>query len=268
MLARFFSWLDRALRPSSAEPAGIVAPEPEPAPVSPDPPASAPRPPAEPLASAALLSVDDAGQYLLVGAERVTLGHLRAGRADLVFLADVGALHAELVREDSLRLGPGWRLRPLGGEAVTVAGHALTSEGARLGAGERVRLGTNLEFVFCVADPASASAVLELQHGAECLGARRVLLFALGAGGRFALGALARHAVRVPGLEFVLAFERAGDELVLTGESTSEAGALAGAHQLAFPPPARLTFSTGAARGSRPPFSCSLEPVARAAGPR
>lgn len=266
MLARFFSWLDRALRTAPAEVPALVAPEPLPA--APAPPAPAPRPPAEALASAALLSVDDAGQYLLVGSERVTLGHLRAARADLVFLADVGALHAELLREDSLRDGPGWRVRPLGGEAVSLAGRALPAEGARLTSGERVRLGTNLEFVFRLPDPASASAVLELQHGVECLGARRVLLFAPGAGGRFALGALARHAVRVPGLDFVLACERVGDELVLTGESIPEAGTLAGARRLAFPPPERLTLTTGAARGSRPPFSCSLEPVARPAGPR
>jgi hypothetical protein len=266
MLARFFSWLDRALRTNPEESPALAAPQP--ACALPEPAAPAPRTEVEALASVALLSVDDAGQYLLVGSERVTLGHLRAARADLVFLADVGALHAELVREDSLRDGPGWRVRPLGGETVSLAGRMLAPEGARITSGERVRLGTNLEFVFRLPDPASASAVLELCHGAECLGARRVLLFAPGAGGRFALGALARHAVRVPGLDFVLAFERAGDELVLTGEASAEAGLLAGEQRLAFPPRERRTLSTGAARGSRPPFSCSLEPVARPAGPR
>ncbi|NOT31894.1 MAG: hypothetical protein HOP15_15720, partial [Planctomycetes bacterium] len=68
---------------------------------------AAPRSAHAPLAMAALLSVDGGGQSLLCGAERLTLGHLRAARADLGFLADVGALHAELVRADSLQGGPG-----------------------------------------------------------------------------------------------------------------------------------------------------------------
>jgi hypothetical protein len=275
MLERFFSWLDRALNPSGGRPVTDstpphVASAPSSPPCAPLPPAAAEllRVAGEPLASAALLSVDDAGQFLLVASERVTLGHLRAARADLPFLADVGALHAELVREDSLRLGPGWRIVPLGGETVLVAGRALGPEGARLVSGERVRLGTNLEFAFHAPDPASASAVLELRQGAECLGARRVLLFAAGPGGRFMLGSLARHAVRVAGLEFALAFERVGQELQLLGEDTAEAGTLAGVRRLVFPPDERVTLSTGAARGSRPPFSFSLEPVARPVAPR
>lgn len=264
MLERFFSWLDRALNPSTEPSPGAAPPGVAPPPTPAEPPRAVP----ETLASIALLSVDDAGQYLLVGSERVTLGHLRAASADLVFLADVGALHAELVREDSLRHGPGWRILPLAGETVTLAGRPLSAAGARLSSGERVRLGTNLEFVFLAPDPASASAVLELARGAECLGARRILLFAPGAAGRFALGALVRHAVRVPGLEFVLSFERREHELCVRGEDTGEAGALAGERCFAFPPAERVTLTTGAARGSRPPFSCSLEPVPRPASPR
>lgn len=263
MLARFFAWLDRALRPelppapAAVEPpvAPVALPAVEPVRVVAPGPAGA--------APLALLSVDGGGQYLLVGAERVTLGHLRAARADLPVLADVGALHAEFVAEDSLRDGPGWRVVPLAGEALLLDGRALAAEGARLCSGARLRLGANLELVFRVPDPASASALVEFQHGVECLGARRVLFVADGPGGRFALGAGARHAVRVPGLELVLTVERAGDALVLAPEPGTSIGEPAVPHRVPFPPRERLCLSFGAARGSRPPFQCFLEPVER-----
>ena len=41
-------------------------------------------------------SVGGAGAFPLCGGERGTLAHLRAGQADLLFLADVGVLHATL----------------------------------------------------------------------------------------------------------------------------------------------------------------------------
>lgn len=264
MLARFFAWLDRALRPESAGvPAAVVAQAPEAA-VLPVPLSVPGLPGGAPLA---LLSVDGGGQYLLVGAERVTLGHLRAARADLPVLADVGALHAEFLAEDSLREGPGWRVVPLGGEGVALDGVALAAQGARLRSGARLRFGANLELVFRVPDPASASALVEFQHGVECLGARRVLFVADGPGGRFALGAGARHAVRVPGLELVLTLERAGGELVLAPEPGTVTGEPAVPHRVPFPPRERLCLSFGAARGSRPPFQCFLEPARRPGTP-
>jgi len=254
MLARFFAWLDRWLRtePSSGfvNRTGI--------PMRPRPGSTRER-----LEHAALLSVDGAGQYLLCGSERLTLGHLRAARADLGFLADVGALHATLVRADSLHEGPGWRIEPCGDERVTVAGAPVPTGGRRIAAGASVRLGDNLEFRLEIPDPASASAVLELQRGAECAGARRIVLLAPGPGGRVRIGSSARHAVRVPGLEFELVLEWRGDELELASE-LELAGALSGERgRLAFPPEERLALSCGKPRGSRPPFGLSIEPVWR-----
>jgi len=269
MLARFFAWLDRALRPAPV--AGEQPVPPPPAPESVVAPVFTARPAPDGAGARvplALLSVDDGGQYLLAGAERVTFGHLRAGRADLGFLADVGALHAELLREDSLRDGPGWRVVPLGGEPVAVDGRSLSSAGARLRSGARLKLGANLELVFRVPDPASASALLELQHGIECHGARRVLLAASGPGGRFMLGAGARHALRVPGLEMVLVFEHIPGALVLSSEVGAVTGEPAPPSRLPFPPSERLCLSFGAARGSRPPFQCFLEPLPLPGGPR
>jgi hypothetical protein len=260
LLARLFAWLDRVLGgPGGAQTAAEVAR------VS----AASSRPPAPltPLAGAALLSVDGGGQVLLCGAERLTLGHLRAARADLGFLADVGVLHAELVRSDSLHAGPGWSLAPLGADRVTVDGRPVGREGVRLADGARVKLGENLELVARLPDPASASVVLELLHGAECAGARHVVLLARGAGGRVRIGAARPHHVRVPNLEFELALQWEGDALVLTGDLP-----LSGPHDAAeervprrvpFPPPARVAFTCGKPHGSRPPFGLSLEPVLR-----
>jgi hypothetical protein len=196
----------------------------------------------------------------------LTLGHLRAGRADLGFLADVGALHAELVRADSLHAGPGWRIAPCAGERVTIEGEPVPDAGRRLESGARVRLGENLELELGLPDPASASAVLELRRGAECLGARRIVLLAPGPGGRVRIDSSPRAHVRVPGLEFELVLEWRGRELELVSELEFE-GALSGARgRLAFPPPECLAMTCGRPRGSRPPFGLSLEPVFRERG--
>ncbi len=272
LLARLFAWLDRALggsgsrglgsnEPGSGGDSALVA---GPRPLLPamNPPARAALTP-HPLA--ALLSVDGGGQFLLCGAESLTLGHLRAARADLGFLADVGARHAELVRADSLQSGPAWRIVPCAGERVTVAGRPVPEGGARIEPGARVRLGENLEFRLHVPDPASASVVLELLHGAECAGARQIVLLARGAGGRVRVGAALAHHVRVPNLEFELELEWHGDALVLRCEEPL-AGALSGpSGRLSFPPRTRLALTCGAPRGSRPPFGLSIEPVERLA---
>jgi hypothetical protein len=220
----------------------------------------------EPHPAAALLSVDGAGQFLLLAAERVTLGHLRAGRADLGFLADVGALHAVLERADSFQAGPGWRILPTGSERVAVGGEPVPATGRRLAADERVRLGENLEFRVHVPDPASASVVLELLHGAECAGARQIVLLAPGAGGRTGIGAALRHHVRVPGLAFELALEWHAHELRLRSEEPL-AGAVTGeTGAIAFPPRVRVELACGVPRGSRPHFALSLEPFVRFPG--
>ncbi len=260
-LARVFAWLDRLLGAAARPAPGFVSAA---GGGGGRIPGAAARPPAE---SAALLSVDGGGQFLLCAGERLTLGHLRAGRADLGFLADVGALHAALERVQSLQAGPGWRLVPCAGERALVEGQVVPPEGRALAAGERVRLGANLEFRVRVPDAASASVVLELLHGAECAGARHVVLLAPGAGGRVRIGAALAHHVRVAGLEFELTLEWHAHELRLRSHEPL-AGALRGAHgSLPFPPPARLALTCGGAQGSRPPFGFSFEPVERCGPP-
>jgi hypothetical protein len=210
--------------------------------------------------------VDDAGQCLLIGRTELTLGHLRAGRADLLFLADVGALHARLSRRDSLRQGPGWSIEPIGRERVAVNGLLLGSEGRLLRAEDRVGLGENLEFLFTLPDPTSESACLELLHGAECAGARTLILLGDGAGARVRIGAALQRHLRVPNLEHEIELARRGERLVVRADVPLHAPELGEEPWVvSLPPPRRLDFTCGPQHGSRPPFGFSLAPVERPA---
>ena len=149
---------------------------------------------------------------------------------------------------------------------VTIADEPVPAAGRRLAPGARARLGENLEFRLELPGPSSASAVLELQRGVECAGARRIVLLAPGPGGRVGIGPTPCHHVHVPGLDFELSLEWCGEVLELASELPFE-GALTGERgRVPFPPPGRLALSCGKPRGSRPPFGLSFEPVYRERG--
>jgi hypothetical protein len=209
------------------------------------------------------LRVDDGGEWLIVLGGPVVIGHARAEECDLPFLADVPPACAELSREASLRDGPGWRVRPLAGATVRVAGEPLGDEGRRLADGDRVRFAANLALRHRLPDPASESAVLELEGGAECLGAGRVVLAGAGMGGRLRLGAGARRHVPL---------ERGGCEasLIALADRIAVAcpdGVRAGDHagpvvELPLPLGGRVDFALGRRGGASPPLLLSLEPAA------
>ncbi len=217
---------------------------------------------------ACLLTVDDAGQCLLVAGARLTLGHLRAARADLLFLADVGACHAELVRTDSLHQGPGWSVGALGAERVDVDGIPVGRGGLVLCSGALVRLGENLCFRYELPDPWSSSACLELLRGAECAGARRIVLVGEGGGARVRIGAASSSHVRVPQgasrPEREVELVKEGRELLVRAPGFASTGEVRdGVCRLPYPPSRRVDFTSGERAGSRPPFGFSLSPVER-----
>jgi hypothetical protein len=258
-IRRVERFLERLFAPAEGDPPHAAE--------GPDAPQAFPGPGGEararPGPARALLTVDDAGDYLLCAGREVVLGHARGGGADLPVLADVGPRHARFVLCASLAGGEEWRLQPLGTERVFRNAEPVSTETV-LADGDALRLGKNLEVDLALPDPASASAVLTFRRGVDCLGAAHVILVAPGPGGRIRLGAAARRHVRVPNL-------LTGAELVLEGERlvvVSEAGVSrgpgvrAGSLQLAFPPRDRVDVLVGPRPADgRPPFSFSLAPA-------
>ena len=148
-----------------------------------------------------ILSVDEAGTFLVALETELVLGHLRDGSADLPFLADVGPRHARLERTETFRDGAVWRIAPLAAEPVITAGETVPDDGRALVDGDVVELGVNLAFRFRRPDPASTSAVLDLLHGTECLGCRGIVLLGSGPSGRLSIGPGSRCHLRAGGLQ-------------------------------------------------------------------
>lgn len=212
------------------------------------------------------LTVDDAGQFLVACGSKFTLGHIHGNQADLPFLADVGPQHARLEHFQSLRSGPGWRIVPLAGETVTREGDSVPPEGVTLRDGDRLALGRNLGFRFRAPDPASATVVLELVRGAECLGSSRVVLFAEGPGGRLRVGAGGQRHVRVPRLETELTLTRTQDHLAVASRAGLGRGLAAHEDEghedeLSLPPTERRDWTVGKPTASGPPVGLSVAPA-------
>jgi len=217
-----------------------------------------------PLAVRFLLSVDDGGQFLVAAADRVTIGHVR-GDADLPFLADVGPQHALLERRTSLSGGSVWWIRPLAGEPVRAGGEALAEGGVALRGGARLELGGNLAFRVRAPDPASETLLLELEGGLECHGARAIVLFGDGAGGRLRIGSQGQRHVAIPNLPHEITLVRRGARLLVSCEAGVR-GAVESASEtfsLPLPPRERLDLTIGRSRDGRPPFALTLEPAER-----
>ncbi|MDP6539428.1 MAG: hypothetical protein QF903_16055 [Planctomycetota bacterium] len=213
-----------------------------------------------------LLAVDDAGEFLVAWGEQVVLGHARMGEADLPFLADLDARHARIRGGESFHGGSVWRIEPVAGQSITVAGAPIGAGGTELRDGDEVGLAPNLGLLFSLPELSSGVCRLEVLRGAECLGAGRVLLVKPGAPARLRIGARADRHIAVGGLEHDVEFELADGELVVHGEAGLR---LVGAPRdepapvdlrLACPPTGRVDVVVGRGVGARPPFSFSISP--------
>lgn len=222
------------------------------------------------------LSVDEGGQYLVAAGESFVVGHLRAGRADLPFLADVGAEHARLEGFESFRDGPGWRVVPLSGESVRVNGTPVPDEGRRLADGDEVELAVNLAFHVSAPDPASRTVRLDLMRGAECGACSAIILMGAGEGGRLRIGAGGSRHVRVLQMDEEVALKLVEHELVLTCRRGLHAGGPSEARRagerssdapvqrelaLPCPPPRRFEVSAARADGEGPPLCIAISPA-------
>jgi len=223
------------------------------------------------------LSVDDAGEFLVVCGAEVVFGHARAERADLPFLADLDARHARILRSESFHGGPGWRIEPVRAQRIEIGGQPIGPEGALLCEWDEVRLASNLGFRFRVPVAASGSGLLELLHGAECEGAARILLMTPGPAGRLRFGARRDRHVPVRGLEREVTLELDDAELIVSSEAglrvpgagagiDSAGGAGSGADpptsvRVPCPPARRVDFVLGGGAAGRPPFGFSIRAV-------
>jgi hypothetical protein len=224
-----------------------------------------------PLPALFHLAVDDGGEHLVFAGEELVIGHLRSARAELRFLADVESEHLRLLRRESFHAGVQWVAEALGGAPVRVGGQPL--EGAHaLAHGERLQLGRNLFLDFRALESACSSAVLEFEGGAECEGARRVLLLAPGPAGRVRIGSKRSRPIAVPELEREVSFELEGESLIVRCSGGLRCGASAvppgpaAALAVALPIRSSLFVETGARASGRAPFTLGLRPSEHARG--
>lgn len=226
-----------------------------------------PSPVADPSSQRFLLAVDDGGEFFVVSGPSVTIGHLRSPSADLPFLADVEAEHARLELLDSFHTGPRWTLASLSGSRILVAGRFLDDAPVILSHDDLVQLGPNLSFRFRSPDPASSSAVLDLLSGADCQGARHVLLFARGAGGRVRVAARLDRHIPIPELAHEISLELEESALVVRcpgGVRVQGGVSSAGsdpALSLPCPPLQSISLTLGARPANRPPFGITVWPA-------
>jgi len=214
-----------------------------------------------------LLAVDDGGEYFVASGDSLVIGHLSSPSADLPFLADVEALHARLAIGESFHSGPRWTLAGLAQAKILVAGRFLGAEPELLSDGDLVHLAPNLSFRFRAPDPSSSAAVLDLLSGADCKGARHVLLFPPGPGGRVRIGPRRDRHIAVADLLREVSLEIGDSALVVrcAGGVRVQGGVSSPgpdpALSLPCPPARSISVSVGARAPDRPPFGITVWPA-------
>lgn len=214
------------------------------------------------------LHVDEGGQFLVCTGDRIRIGHVRAARAELLFLADVEAEHAVLTRTESLRGGSGWRIAGQGDAPVRLDGAAVPPSGAVLGGRSSIELANNLHLRHAVPDPASRTTALDIVRGPECAGAQRIFLMAEGAAGRLVVSGAKTAHVPVASFPEELVIELGAEGLELTCDAgVRKVGeAAAESIRLECPPTTRVDLLVGESRPGAPPCVVTLAPADRSGG--
>jgi hypothetical protein len=169
---------------------------------------------------------------------------------------------------ESFHGGATWRIEPLGRAHVTVDGAGVPSGGRVLHHGDHLELAPTLGARFLLPDPASSSAVLELDPGLDCAGAGSILLVVPGEAGRVSLGARHHHHVRAPLGEATVELTYEAGRLRLACEQglvpfgDVDTGPLPELG-LACPPGEAQSFRIGTARPGERPLSVTIAPLPR-----
>jgi len=215
------------------------------------------------------LAIDDGGEFLVLCGDSISLGHARAGRADVPLLADLESVHARLEFRESFHGGPVWCVTSTGRGRLEVDGRPIAGA-SELADGAEVRLAENLAFRFRRPETASASVLLELLRGAEAAGAQHVLLMVPGRAGRVRVGSKSNRHIPVPRIEheieLCLAAGDGGDQLVVScpggvREVGGGEGSAATEARFPCPPSRRVDVVLGARPSERPPFGLSFAPL-------
>ncbi len=203
---------DRALSQERVGLSALGAPAAPPAPIAHSP--SSVRP------ARLRMSLDDAGSFLICAGPCASVGHSRAGEADVPLLADLLPRHVRFVLEPpSFHSAASWRVEPIGSARAWIGVEPLGAAGHSLKSGDLVRLAEHSVLRFEQPDRASLSATLDLEAGLESAGAKRILLFAPGIEGRLSIGTKGTSHVQAPlcGVELALVHDGAKLKLHCVG---------------------------------------------------
>ncbi|MEE9393509.1 MAG: hypothetical protein V3W41_13485 [Planctomycetota bacterium] len=134
-----------------------------------------------------MLSVEEHGEYLLLGDEQFTLGNEVSAAADFTLLANIASRHVEFSRKTSFHGGSKYEVQAIADSELYVNGEATIHR--VLESGDRIRLGNELEIVFDMPCERSRAAVLRLSGTYLIQGAKAIILVpATGRGGGIVVG--------------------------------------------------------------------------------
>jgi len=215
------------------------------------------------------LSLDDLGEYVVPLRSEFTLGHARAGRADLGVIADLEPVHARFRMHVSFHGGHSWRVTPVQSARLSSGGEEVGSDGLALEAGKLLQLSANVQVEVERLGEGSNSIALKLRGGVECEGTSRLLLLGRGSAGEVKVGHSASPPLRVPGFKEGLSLRldedlrlcvRSSAPIRFGGESSLD-GSQREELMIHLPPTNNVDVLVGSSRDGRPPYGLMISPL-------
>jgi len=227
-----------------------------------------------PPAGAFRLVLDDVGEFVVPLRGEFTLGHARAGRADLGVVADLEPVHARFRLSESFHGGHVWKISPTEGATLLASGEEVGSDGFVLESKTLLQLSPLVLLEVERLGEGSSSLVLRLRGDVECEGTSRLLLLGRGAAGEIELGRSASSSFKVARLEETLSLQleedlslrvRSSESLRFGGESSLD-GLERGELIIRLPPERNIDLLVGSSREGRPPYGLMVAPLHPEAG--
>lgn len=170
------------------------------------------------LAPSFVMRVEEGSEYLVLLADRLSIGNVLSGGNELSLFGSVSSRHAEIRRTVSFHRGVEYTIVSAPGKDVFI-GTTRVSERV-LRDGDVVRLGESVRLQFRLPTGKSRSAMLLLKGATAVDGIERVLLFwSGGRDGRLVLGSAASSHVVIPAAEREIEICGTGDAGVVACRS-------------------------------------------------